>query len=84
MFHEFFEQTMSQKYKQLIHMSQPDLSIFHRNTELADLSSWLCVHVSASSVSFLLSSFLIAQTLQCPLLCAAALTSENQPARDGV
>ena len=31
MFHEFFEQTMSQKYKQLIHMSQPDLSIFHRN-----------------------------------------------------
>ena len=52
--------------------------------ELADLSSWLCVHVSASSVSFLLSSFLIAQTLQCPLLCAAALASENQPVRDGV
>ena len=31
MFHEFFEQTMSQKYKQFIHMSQPDLSIFHHN-----------------------------------------------------
>ena len=51
--------------------------VFFFYPELADLRSWLCVHISASSVSFLLSSFLIAQTLQCPLLSAAALTSKT-------
>lgn len=57
--------------------SDGQTSFFFFYPELADLSAWLCVHISASSVSFLLSSFLIAQTLQCPLLSAAALTSKT-------